>query len=106
MNATFTVVFMNRANGQVIGEPQTDIDCHDMAIDPQAEQGYHWEWESDAWKNVGDDVVIYGTQVQNTTTGIEGVQSTEYRVQKVIRDGQLLIIRNNKMYNVQGIEVK
>ena len=38
--------------------------------------------------------------------GIEGVQSTEYRVQKILRDGQLFIIRGDKTYTVTGQEVK
>ena len=39
-------------------------------------------------------------------TALEGVQSTEYRVQKVLRNGQMLIIRDGKTYSVTGVEVR
>ena len=38
--------------------------------------------------------------------GIEGVQSTEYRVQKIMRDGQMIIIKNGIQYTVQGAVVQ
>jgi len=34
--------------------------------------------------------------------GIEGVQSTDSRTQKIIREGQLLILRDGKIYTVTG----
>ena len=40
------------------------------------------------------------------TTGIEGIQPSAISIQKVLRDGQLFILRDGKTYNVQGIEVK
>ena len=39
-------------------------------------------------------------------TGIEGIQSTEYGVQKVLKDGQIFILRDGKTYTTQGQEVK
>lgn len=36
------------------------------------------------------------------TTGVEGVLSSEYRVQKVIREGQLFIEKDGKVYTVMG----
>lgn len=39
-------------------------------------------------------------------TGIESVQDSDISVQKIIRDGQLLIIRGEKQYNAQGAQVK
>ena len=35
-------------------------------------------------------------------TGMESVQNTDISIQKIIRDGQLFIIRDGKMYNAQG----
>ena len=43
---------------------------------------------------------------KSDATGIEGVQSTENRVQKVIRDGKVLLLRGNKTYNTQGQQVR
>ena len=37
---------------------------------------------------------------------LEGVQSTEYRVQKTVIDGQLYIIRENAIYDARGKRVK
>ena len=45
------------------------------------------------------------TNIQEATA-LEGVQSTEYRVQKVLRNGQMLIIRDGKTYSVTGVEVR
>ena len=38
--------------------------------------------------------------------GLDGVQSTEYRVQKTVIDGQLYIMYEGTMYDVQGNRVK
>ena len=43
---------------------------------------------------------------KSDATGIEGVQSTENRAQKVIRDGKVLLLRGNKTYNTQGQQVR
>ena len=45
------------------------------------------------------------TRPKNTPTGTEQVQSVS-NVQKVLRNGQLLIIRDGKQYNVSGVIVK
>ena len=38
--------------------------------------------------------------------GIENVQSDEVQGTKVVKDGQVLILRNDKTYTIQGVEVK
>ena len=38
-------------------------------------------------------------------TGIESIQPSEVRTQKVLRDGQIVIIRDNKQYSVMGIQL-
>ena len=38
-------------------------------------------------------------------TGIESIQSSEVRTQKVLRDGQIVILRDNKQYSVMGIQL-
>lgn len=52
------------------------------------------------------DKVAYLTQVGGTTTDIESVQPSAVSVQKIIRNGQLFIIRDGKTYNAQGVEVR
>ena len=43
---------------------------------------------------------------RKTPTGVEKVQSDNVQSTKVLRDGQLIIIRDGKEYNVMGISVK
>ena len=43
---------------------------------------------------------------EQTATGIEGIQPSDVRSQKIIRDGQLIIIRNGVEYNANGQVVK
>ena len=40
--------------------------------------------------------------VFDTETGVESAQSSEVSVQKILRDGQLIIIRGDREYNTQG----
>jgi hypothetical protein len=51
----------------------------------------------------------YASSVTISKTGssaIESVQNSDGSSQKILRDGQLLIIRDGKMYNVMGAEVR
>ena len=48
----------------------------------------------------------YVVTQKDVVTGIESVQNSDVRIQKIIRDGQLFIIRDGKMYNVQGIQIR
>ena len=41
-----------------------------------------------------------------SSEGVEDVQSDEVQSTKVIKDGQVLILRNGKTYTIQGAEVK
>ena len=43
---------------------------------------------------------------ENAPVGFENVQSDDVQSTKFIRDGQLIIIRDGKMYNATGVEVK
>lgn len=44
----------------------------------------------------------------DTTTGIDQTENRESRIEnrKLIRDGQVVILRDNKMYNVLGMEIQ
>ena len=48
-------------------------------------------------------MTVHGEQV---ATGMESIQDSEIRIQKVMIDGQLFILRGEKMYNVNGQVVK
>ena len=43
---------------------------------------------------------------EDETTGVENVQSDKVQCTKILRDGQLIIIKDGKEYNAQGQIVK
>ena len=59
-------------------------------------------------KDSEDDVVYTktGTFTTQASEGIESVQHSAVRGQKIIRDGMLLIEKNGKTFNAIGVEVK
>ena len=42
----------------------------------------------------------------HTTTAVTDIQQSQSKAQKVYENGQILIIKDNKKYNMMGIEVK
>lgn len=63
-----------------------------------------------AKKNAGDTETLYNETItfttKNTPTGIESLQNSEVSNKKVIRNGQLYILRDGEIYNTQGARVK
>ena len=59
---------------------------------------YDWriEWLYSQW----------GEGIQPATWGIDNVQNDKVQNTKVLRNGQILILRGNKTYNLQGQEVR
>ena len=55
-----------------------------------------------------NDLKIYNVQalIQVKSEGVKNVQGDKVQSTKVIRNGQLLIERNGRTYNANGIEVK
>ena len=45
-------------------------------------------------------------EAENSATGIESVLPSEVRCQKVLREGQIIIIRDGKEFNAQGIRLQ
>ena len=56
-------------------------------------------------EHVWDDVTIIVQAKEETATGMESIQSTEISVQKILRDGQLLIIHGNRTYTIYGQQI-
>ena len=73
------------------------------------DEGYEFkEWknyDAETGLKVTADVTVTAV-FEKKSQAIESVQPSEVRTQKVIRDGQLYLIYNGKMYNVQGAEVR
>ena len=75
--------------------------------------------ENDEWAKIGDNQLVFGQLWENGVItldfsetgrwtepqGIENVVLTE-KAQKVMVDGVMYIIRDNKMFNVQGTQVR
>ena len=87
--------------------------CHNIIADAKDEvDALTWDYSKNVKVNTdalyGDGQSIYSKAQQQISlaTGIGSVQNSEVRIQKVVRDGQLLIIRDGKMYNAQGAEVR
>jgi surface protein len=60
-----------------------------------------------AHPDVAGDPGYFITEAQyKTATGMESVQPSAVSIQKVIENGVLYILRDGKMYNVMGVEVK
>ena len=48
---------------------------------------------------------VYVRKYSGSATGVEGIQESESRTQKVLRNGQILIIRGEQIYDVTGKRV-
>ena len=57
-------------------------------------------------QNIIDQHFGHFTTTQNSPTSVDNVHSQSTNVQKLIRDGQLLILRDGVEYNAMGLELK
>ena len=48
----------------------------------------------------------FTTTGEDTPTGVEGIQPSEVSYRKLLRNGQIFILRGDKVYNAQGALVK
>ena len=51
------------------------------------------------------EITAYFTE-DKTKTDVKTITAPTTAIQKIIRDGQVFIIRDGKTYNIMGIEVK
>ena len=54
----------------------------------------------------GIDHIVFIVESKGKPTAVENVQTNQVQAIKFFRDGQLLIEKNGKIYNVQGVEVR
>ncbi len=62
-------------------------------------------------KDANDQIVAtysgeFTTTGEGTATGVEGIQPSEVSYQKILRDGQIFILRGDKTYTLTGQEVR
>lgn len=80
--------------------PQADTFRNEVTVQITESGEYLLQLINPSW-----GYTIYG-QFFYVAEGIESVQPSNVGVQKILRDGQLFIIRDGKTYNAQGAEVK
>ena len=111
-NVVCTLIF--NANGQL-----TQIAFNAPARDNTAQAAGFAFTVTGLEEGTSYDLTITAKDVNGTTldektiafttsgeTGVDALQAGELRSSKVMRDGQVLIMRGGKMYNLQGVEVK
>ena len=83
-------------------------------------EGWSGDFEHKTWTGNASSVSFTGSingyeegltlkftiESQGEPTGVENVQTNHVQATKFFRDGMLLIVRDGKTYNVQGVEVK
>ena len=69
-------------------------------LDESTEYGYNLDVKDDSSKIIKS---YEGEFTTNSATGVEDVVISDGTTQKLFRDGQLLIIRDGKTYNAQGV---
>lgn len=93
----------------------TKIECTTLMVTGSLGEG----WESATWTgnansvnfgNAGSFLVVssitFTIEPSGGETAVDNIQIDKAQSTKLIRDGQLLIEKNGKIYNVQGVEVK
>ncbi len=80
-----------------IGTPDKFVDLVDLAYDSW--YSVRVQTDDGMWSS-------YATFKTNIATGAENVASDEVKTEKLLRDGQLYIMRDGKIYNVMGAEMK
>jgi len=58
--------------------------------------------EAAEWKEFGNNILPIG----GVPAGFESIQNSEIRSQKILRDGQIFILRDGKVYTITGQPVK
>ena len=92
-----------------------DADCWAVEMgswNPLLEYGVDYTYDAQTGEfrieSVTDDVVIIVEAKEAEPTGVDIVESRKSKVEsrKMIRNGQMIIIRGDKRYNAQGIEIQ
>ena len=104
---TYTVRFLD-INGELLDE-QT-VNWNEAATAPEAPEveGYTFTGWSEYFDHVTCDIDVYALYEQNDQEqGIEEINHNSETINhKFIKDGQLFIVRDGKIYNAQGANVK
>ena len=100
---TFQVIFVDYDNRELSAQTVNYGEAAVAPADPERE-GYRFiGWDQD-FSSVKANMTIMA-QYEQLPTGFESVFSGE-NAAKVLRNGQIFILRGEKMYTLQGVEVK
>lgn len=105
----YTITFFDPIADAAIAV-RSNVECGDIVEAPEApahEGKTFTGWDSDAWQatRFSADLLINAVYVDSTPTGIDNLGS-QTNIRKIVRDGQVLIIRDGKTYNALGQEMK
>ena len=115
-NKVFCTLIFN-ANGQLLNivfAPARDGNHHPVQYAEQATNGYRFTVTgldegtkyqyTIAAKDASNNTIKKhtGEFITETTTAVENISTSTANTEKLLRDGQLLIIRDGKSYNAQG----
>ena len=103
----YTVQFIDPLDNNRVIEEYEDVPYGGSVIAPNApvHDGYIFiGWDSEAYKNVTDDLIIRAVYEQDVT-GLNNIE-TETTATKFIEDGKLFIRRGDKIFNANGALVK
>ena len=106
LSATYAAPARDKAGNQVPAAVQTVANGWKYTVDG-LETDVEYTYTVTAKDS--DDGVIYtktGSFTTQASQGIDNVQTDKVQGTKIIRDGMLLIEKNGKTYNAQGVEVK
>ena len=69
------------------------------------EAGVHEAYVRISSKGAADKLVPMSVLCKDSETGVESIQSSAIRSQKLLRDGQIIILRDGKAFNVLGVRL-
>ena len=98
----------NKANAYVLGPDQYLYAVSDLPENQtmRALRGYFVLNFPSGSSGMPRARVIFNSHETETATGVESIHPSDVSYQKVLRDGQILIIREGKTYNAQGQLIK
>lgn len=99
----YTVTFVDY-DGTILGTDKVQYGDAATAPEDPTREGYEFAgWDLD-FSNVTDDLTI--TATYSIATSLSVSTATSSQAQKLLRNGQLFILRDGKTYTVHGQEVK
>lgn len=112
--ANGTLVVVDKGTGEQVADGDKFVKDTELKITAAPNAGYKLEtltvngvdFENGEVYKVGtEDITIVATFVKDSSTGIDNTEAGETAV-KVMKNGQLFIIKNGKTFNAQGAVVK